>query len=151
MTYESWLALLRPQFPRLDASNSRPTSPVDETYNCIAWAADETERWWWPDAQEQQYWPAGVQRVETVGAFVQAYGLLGYLHRSDASLEPGRQKVAIFAKELDRPTHASRQLPDGWWTSKLGGLIDIEHELFAVEGPAYGNVAVVLGRNAESA
>jgi len=150
MTFANWLNVARADFPLLNDNNSRLTSSVDDAYNCIAWAAEDTEHWWWPDPQEQQYWPASVPRAETVDAFVQAYGLLGYLHRTDPSLEPGRQKIAIFAKESETPTHASRQLPDGWWTSKLGQQIDIEHELSAVEGPTYGKVTIVLARIANS-
>lgn len=146
MTFADWLNLARAKFPLLNAQNSRPTSPIDDGYNCIAWAAEDTERWWWPDPQEQKYWPATVPRAETVDAFVQAYGLLGYSHTTDASVEPGTQKVAIFADERGTPKHASRQLPDGWWTSKLGQQIDIEHELSAVEGPTYGKVTIVLAR-----
>jgi hypothetical protein len=150
MTFANWLNLAQAGFPLLNDNNSRLTSPVDDAYNCIAWAAEDTERWWWPDPQEQQFWPASVPRAETVDAFVQAYGLLGYSHTTDASLEPGTQKIAIFANERGAPTHASRQLSDGWWTSKLGEQIDIAHELSAIEGPAYGKVTIVLARIANS-
>ncbi len=150
MTYGVSLEAMRLLFPQLTAANSRLTSPFDEGYNCIAWAAADTERWWWPDPQEQKYWPEKLPRVVTIDAFVKAYGLLGYLHKTDASLEPGRQKIAIFADEGGTPTHASRQLSDGWWTSKLGKQVDIEHELSALEGSTYGKVAIVLGRTAKS-
>lgn len=146
MSDAEWLAALRQPFPGLDAANSRLTSPVDEGYNCIAWAAEDTERWWWPDPQEQNHWPASAQRAETLEAFVQAYSALGYVQRTDSSVEPGKQKVAIFVNDRGTPTHAARQLPHGWWTSKLGQGIDIEHELPALEGAAYGRVAVVLAR-----
>lgn len=58
------------------------------------------------------------------------------------------RKLAIFVNDQGTPTHAARQLPDGWWTSKLGRQIDIEHELSAIEGPAYGKVAILLARAA---
>ena len=150
MTLADWLDLVRGDFPLLNDKNSRLTSPVDDGYNCIAWAAEDSEHWWWPDPQEQMYWPSTVPRARTVDAFVQAFGLLGYLHRADDSLEPGRRKIAIFADEGGTPKHASRQLSDGWWTSKLGQQIDIEHELSAIEGPAYGKVTIVLARTTDS-
>jgi len=149
MTFADWLILARAKFPFLNDRNSRPSSPVDDGYNCIACAAGDSERWWWPDPQEQAYWPATVPRAETVEAFVQAYALLGYSHRTDTSVEPEKQKIAIFVSDQGTPTHAARQLPDGWWTSKLGQQIDIEHELSAVEGPAYGKVTIVLARVAD--
>ncbi|MGI8979309.1 MAG: DUF7689 domain-containing protein [Pirellulaceae bacterium] len=147
MTFDQWLPLLQPKFPQLTAANSRLTSPADEEYNCIAWAAENSDRWWWPDGQQQFYWPPSVSRVETLAAFVEAYGTLGYRERTGAALEVGKQKVAIYASPQGKPTHAARQRPDGWWASKLGQIIDIEHVLSAVEGPIYGAVAVVLARS----
>ena len=79
-------------------------------------------------------------------AFERAYGMLGYNERCDTSLEPGKCKVAIYADANRKPTHAARQLPSGWWASKLGTAIDIHHELSALEGPAYGKVVIVLAR-----
>jgi len=97
----------------------------------------------------QAYWPPGVPREENLDAFVRAYGLLGYIELSDATVEPGRQKVAIYTGSNGNPTHAARQLSDGWWASKLGPQIDIEHEFSALDGPAYGTVAVILARPAK--
>jgi hypothetical protein len=149
MTFQDLVRALQPRFPRLTAENSRPTSPYDEGYNCIAWAAGDTDYWWWPDAMGQAYWPPDVPREETIEAFVQAYGLHGYTQSSDAVLERDKQKVAIYADRHGKPTHAARQLRDGWWASKLGPQIDIEHELTALDGPEYGTVAVILARPAK--
>lgn len=146
MTFDELLHALRPQFPRLTSENSRPTSPFDEGYNCIAWAAGDTARWWWPDAMGQGYWPQGVPREVSIEAFALAYAHLGYNDRSNHSLDTDALKVAIYADARGRPTHAARQLPDGWWTSKLGQQIDIEHELTALDGPVYGSVAVILAK-----
>lgn len=117
MTLDQWLVVLRPGFPQLSLANCRLTSPADESYNCIAWAAENSERWWWPDAQEQSYWPDAIPRVETIDAFIQAFSRLDYTRQSNPLLERGVQKIAIFANEYGRPTHAARQLPSGWWTS----------------------------------
>jgi len=147
--FEDLVRAIQPQFPQLTAANSRPTSPYDEGYNCIAWAADDTDRWWEPDPLFQQYWPPSVPREYTLDAYVQAYGLQGYTERSNATVELSKQKVAIYAAINGKPTHAARQLPDGWWASKLGPQIDIEHEFAALDGPAYGTVAVILARPAK--
>lgn len=148
MTFQDLVRALQVPFPRLTEANSRPTSPYDEGYNCIAWAAEDTDRWWWPDAQGQFYWPPDIERSETIDAFVRAYGLMGYVHRTNASIESSTQKVAIYTDAQGTPTHAARQLPDGWWASKLGPQIDIEHDLTALDGPAYGTIAVILARPA---
>jgi hypothetical protein len=67
-------------------------------------------------------------------------------HRDEESLEPGFEKVALFADSTGKPANASRQLPSGAWTSKLGNAEDIEHELHALEGEIYGVVALLLKR-----
>jgi hypothetical protein len=83
-------------------------------------------------------------------AFEQAYGLLGYAPCDGVQLEPGFQKIAVYAKGLV-PTHTARQLSDGSWTSKLGTLEDIKHDtLDAVEGDLYGQVAILLRRSTAS-
>ena len=33
-------------FPNLEAGNYAVTSPSTPEYNCIAWAAGDTETWW---------------------------------------------------------------------------------------------------------
>jgi len=147
--FQDLVRAMQSKFPQLTAANSRPTSPYDEGYNCIAWAAGDTDFWWWPDPMGQAYWPPGLPREETLDAFVRAYGLQGYTERCDASAEMGRQKVAVYTARDGKPTHAARQLSDGWWASKLGPHIDIEHELGALDGPEYGTVAVILARPAK--
>lgn len=145
MTFAAMLEHMRSAFPSVSMENCRPTSPHDEDYNCIAWAADDSSRWWWPDANGQLYWPQSVPRRETLDAFIAAYAQLGYVDVSNDHVEPDRQKIAIFTLN-GTPTHAARQLPDGWWASKLGKSIDIEHEFRALDGPTYGTATVVLAR-----
>jgi hypothetical protein len=123
----------------------RITSLEDKNYNCIAWAAEEDDRWWWPTAD--YYWPVGVDREETVDAFVKAFEAIGYERCVDGTLEAGFQKVAIYASSRGVPTHAARQLPSGDWTSKMGSDCDIEHSTVESvrdwpNGRSYGSVAV---------
>jgi hypothetical protein len=135
-------------FPSLNAGNHRITSDRSESYNCIAWAAGDETRWWWPDDQDDfgiSHWPEGVPRAEELDAFVAAFATLGYGVCEDGSLETGFEKVAIYSKD-GLPTHAARQLPDGAWTSKLGQGFDIRHTLEAIEGPAYGLASHFLTR-----
>jgi hypothetical protein len=133
-------------FPNLRETPYHPASPASPEYNCVAWAADDQSQWWWPDAMRQGYWPREAAREETLQAFEEAYGTLGFSQCDNADLEAHFEKVAIFAKN-SVPTHAARQLPDGRWTSKLGTLEDIEHEtLDALEGDWYGRVALLLKR-----
>lgn len=139
------MALYPDDFPNL--SDYEATSPFDPAYNCIAWAAGDTHRWWWPAIiPGYAYWPEGVTRLATVEAFVEAFATLGYRPCADGDLERGIQKVALFASG-GQVTHAARQLANGRWTSKLGRDIDIEHPLEGVVGPAYGDVVQFLCRN----
>lgn len=135
-------------FPGLRASGYQITSPATRDYNCIAWAATDTTRWWWPDPDtdnEAKFWPSGVALEETLDVFVAALATLGFAPCPDAELEAGFEKVAIFAKD-GVPTHAARQLPSGRWTSKLGAREDIEHDLQAIAGELYGSVVLIVQR-----
>ncbi len=130
------------------ASGFHETSPATPEYNCIAWAAAEDGDWWWPDAFGDYYWPSGVPRLETLEAFIAAYFLLGYTSCDTADLEPGYEKVALYLNPQGMPTHAARQLPSGNWTSKLGRLEDIEHNMLdGLTGELYGKVGQILKRS----
>jgi hypothetical protein len=122
------------------------TSSEDRRYNCIAWAAAENERWWWPDSDSYAYWPRNVPRQSTLDAFIKAFETLGYSKSANGDLDERLEKVAIYADESGEPTHAARQLLSGKWTSKLGELQDIEHEIGMLEGDQYGHVCRFLER-----
>ncbi len=103
-------------------------------YNCIAFAAGDDKRWWWPDGVH--YWPAGVTQEETVEAFIEMFESLGYekCEKNNPAHEPGFDKVAIYWTKVGNPwtlpkspTHAALQIHDGIWKSKLGEHEDIEH------------------------
>jgi hypothetical protein len=135
-------------FPRLAQTTFALESPATDLYNCIAWAAEQNNVWWWPDPLNVSFWPLGIPRVETLEAFEQAYSLLGYQRCADPTLESGFQKIAIFADQQRKPTHAARQLPDGDWTSKIGELEDISHRrLEALGGTDYGEPALFMRRS----
>jgi len=72
------------------------TSPETAEYNCIAWAAGDTSRWWWPDSLESSYWPDDVQRSETLEAFVKAFETLSYTVCDAPEYEEGFEKIASY-------------------------------------------------------
>lgn len=133
-------------FPGLRDTRHAETSPKDKSYNCIAWAAGNSEVWWEPDLRRQYYWPRDALRAYSIDAYFAAYATLGYETCHSAEYEEGYDKAALFVDEIGFPTHAARQLPSGRWTSKLGRSEDIEHELHALEGEKYGRVALLLRR-----
>lgn len=139
---------LERSFPGLRGTVYQVTSPTDDTYNCIAWAAGDSTDWWWPDEPDQSdsaYWPPGVPRVETLEALRAAFATLGCEVCDDDGSEAGYEKIALFAL-AGVPKHAARQLPDGHWTSKLGPMEDIEHALHDLTGMVYGSVVLVMKR-----
>jgi hypothetical protein len=86
-------------------------------------------------------------REESIAAFVNAFATLGYVQWSSGILESGVEKVALYGSG-NTPKHASRQLVNGMWTSKLGPALDIEHTTAdAVAGGIYGEVILFLGRH----
>lgn len=138
--------------------DKKPVSPQTlgrfGRYNCIAYAAGDTNEWWWPELEKfKAYWPPHLPREprdqETLENFIQAFEWKGYKRGcKNGKFKKGIEKVAIFVNPSTRvPTHAARQLESGVWTSKCGMLEDIQHEtLDVVEGKMYGKVAVFLHR-----
>ncbi len=136
--------LLDHEFPNLNPGNFRPTSPINRNYNCIAWAAEVDDEFWWPSPAPDAAWPKDVPQEESIPAFIAAYATLGYEVCQDGLHENDYQKVAVYALN-GIPTHAARSLANGKWTSKLGRNIDIEHDdLDCVNGPVYGAPHVFL-------
>jgi hypothetical protein len=132
------------RFPGLQQDGYVPTSPSDVLYNCVAHAAAQPNRWWWPTGR--YFWPPGIRRAESIDAFISAFRTLGYAPCADGDLQPDLEKVAIYAKN-GKPTHVARQLPSGRWTSKLGDHIDIEHATpGALAGNHYGHPVQFMER-----
>ena len=139
------------QFPALTAGHYSIESPLDEDYNCIAYAAGDTTRWWWPPTAlgSGNFWPNTAPAEHTVRAFAVAFQTLGYEVCVDGEHEPGYEKVAIYAASGD-PKHAARQRSDGRWVSKLGKGFDIVHDsVDGVAGLLYGVPALYLRRAAD--
>ena len=114
-------------------------------YNCIAFAAGDTTRNWWPNST-MAYWPKDAPEKETIYSFLKLYKNLGYKNCKNGSFENGFEKVAIYALD-NKVKHAAHQLPNGNWASKLGQDVDIEHETVeSLEGPCYGTVVRYLKR-----
>lgn len=137
-------------FPLLSAAGYTKTSDATGhhgtpgTYNCIAWAAEETwHGFWWPLAGG--YWPFWIRNpTDSVKCFVKTFRSLGYVRCKDGKIERSYDKIALYAihkskdpqqpipTSLDdfddwQPTHMARQLENGWWTSKCGKDEDIAH------------------------
>jgi hypothetical protein len=139
-----------PTFPNSKIDPFLLTSPQTTVYNCIAWAYGVIDRWFWPDSSGIYYWPNTVPRVENTDAFIKLFESIGYSVCDNGDLEDGFQKVAIYADNNGKPTHAARQLKNGLWTSKLGQSYDVTHTIYSMSDGQYGNVAVFMKRGIQN-
>lgn len=105
----------------------RVTSNATDTYNCVAWAAEDDTDWW--SYLPGYKWTA--TRSPLVSSLIEVFERLGYSvvsrKKEPGALEPGVEKVVIYARG-GQWTHIARQLPTGKWTCKLGPDEDIEHD-----------------------
>lgn len=101
------------------------TSDKDGTYNCLAWAACDGLHWWDP-TDEDSYWPKEVERSLAPSAVAKAFETRGYQECLDGSFDQDYQKIALYGTS-NEIVHASRQLIDGSWATKLGPDEDVIH------------------------
>jgi len=109
-------------------------------FNCIAWSLGITSQWINP----QTTW-AGCDKLNAQ---------FGYKRMStlDFSRVSGYEKIVLYGKvnslgQITSFTHQARQLKDGTWTSKLGGLAMIRHVTpDTLDGAAYGVPVAVYYR-----
>ncbi|MGB3310360.1 MAG: hypothetical protein WBA86_11505 [Nodosilinea sp.] len=142
---EEIIAELIKGWPNLATTKLELTSKHTRTYNCFAYAAGD-DRWWSPKPMPGYYWPPGVPREVTIASCIAAYETLGFRLCDNGELEDGYEKIALYALASGVPTHAALQLDSGDWSSKLGHLEDISHELFGLQGEEYGEVVKFMKR-----
>lgn len=136
---------LESSFPNLRTTPYQVKSPASILYNCIAWAAKDDRRWWWP--APGYCWPIDAPVELSLEAFITAFEAMGYQCCDSGNLETGFEKIAIYVEQVTRePTHVARQLRNGMWTSKLGPREDIEHTLEGITGIEYGEIGQFLTR-----
>lgn len=139
---------LERSFPQLGVTDYKITSPENPRYNCIAWAACDQDNFWWPN--EYGYWPEGVERSETIDAFIKAYGTVGFSLCDSDGFEPGFEMIALYCDANNTPTHAARLIDEKTWTSKLGQSFDISHTENGLNGDRYGTPKLFLKRKQET-
>jgi hypothetical protein len=150
MQWSNYIKFMQQPFPNMSTTNTKPTSPCNKDYNCIAWAYGRNDVWCEPDIKGQYFWPIS-NRAYTLKAYEDLFSSIGYKICSDEKYEDGFEKIALYVDDAGIPTHAARQLPTGKWTSKLGENIDIEHETPEIlnepgDGSGYGIVKIFMKR-----
>jgi hypothetical protein len=140
------MAFRKEDYPNLNDTNHRITSPDDVGYNCIAHALGKNDQWWEP-AEGYQWPPPEIAPHDyKLTSLIEVYRSEGFDLCANPSQEPGFDKIALYADEYEY-THAAVMLENGKWSSKLGQGQDIEHEtLDVVEGPNYGRAVKFMKR-----
>jgi hypothetical protein len=110
-------------YRNLRHENFTRESPVDDRYNCAAFALDLFTDNWWPEEAEGVTWPDGIRRDESLKSFTEGFALFGFEPCEDGELEPEYEKIVLYAVSDPDPTeaaikHVARQLEDGRWASK---------------------------------
>jgi len=136
-----YLPQIREQnFPFLTRDLYEVVDGETNNYNCIAFAAGDTTRWWEPDPWGVYFWPIP-KREYTVLCFIEMFESLEYQKCKCSLKKRDLEKVAIYHDPVgcvatqdhaevlpNSPTHAARQFPNGYWRSKLGPWELIEHK-----------------------
>jgi hypothetical protein len=140
--------------PNLKRVRFEVTSRGVFTYNCVAYAAKDETKPWWPIKPQKTaryyYWPEDLPRKATVPNFMRAFEKLGYEECATGDHEEGYEKVALYVDEDNKPKHMARELGDGIWASKLGDFQDIRHHtLEAVETDEYGTAKYFMRKPLE--
>jgi hypothetical protein len=131
-------------FPNSISEPFIKTSQDTISYNCIAWAYEDSTKCYWPDGI--YFWPDDIPCIATLDNFILLFRKIGYEVCDNGDLENDYEKVAIYCNNFNEPKHAARQLEDGFWTSKLGPYIDVSHTISGMSNGVYGNVEVYMKR-----
>lgn len=132
-----------------NAENIRLTSPATSEYNCLAWALSVNDQSIWPDPDEYNSWPPDLPREETLQVVQEFLRRLGFEECQTPNFEGGFVKIAIYMSNL-RVSHVARLCPEGYWESKCGLLVDVQHTTLQALSPDYGIAAVFMRRSSTS-
>ena len=144
MVTPRWADLLVGAFPNLANEGFEIVDQPTERYNCIAYAAGDTSKWWWPDGIN--YWPPWATETNRIESLKEAFAGLGYDLCAHNDTEVGYQRVALY--EVDgEMKHATVQMPNGLWRSKMGQGPVIEHlSPESLSGGMYGDATAYMRR-----
>lgn len=144
MDTSDWTNKIANAFPNLQNEDFKIVGPSTEDYNCIAYAAGDSNRWWWPDGIN--YWPDWAPLEKSIESLLEAFAGLGFERCENAETEDGYQKLALY-EENGAMKHAAVLLPNGRWRSKMGQGPVIEHNSpESLANGIYGSPTVFMKR-----
>ena len=144
MVTPRWADLLVGAFPNLANEGFEIVDQPTEQYNCIAYAAGDTSKWWWPDGIN--YWPPWARETSRIESLIEVFAGLGYEQCAHNDTEDGYQRVVLY--EVDgEMKHAAMQMPNLRWRSKMGQGPVIEHlSPESLSGGMYGDATAYMLR-----
>ena len=143
MGVSRWEVQLVGFFPQLASEDFKIVGPHTKQYNCIAFAAGDTNIRWDDD---DGYWPEGATRSASIDSLKEVFVAIGFEQCDGGSVEPGFEKVALYEQQ-GAWTHAAVQTPRGTWRSKMGDGPVIEHDNpESLSGGPYGNPTIYMRR-----
>ena len=144
MATPRWMTWLNVSFPNLRKEEFTVVDPPSDLYNCIAYAAGDTSQWW--DHTPRGYWPLYATRSKRIESLQEVFVGLGFEECDDGTFQSGYQKIVLY-EDQGTWEHATIQMPNGAWRSKMGRGPVIEHRSpeSLSDGP-YGNPTVCMRR-----
>ncbi|MDE3259213.1 MAG: hypothetical protein OYM47_15385 [Gemmatimonadota bacterium] len=144
MDMHRWAQMLIEAFPNLSEEGFEFVEQSSERYNCIAYAAGDVTELWWPNPY--CYWPPWATYDNRIVSLKEVFAGLDYEQCDDSKAEIGYEKVALYEIQ-GRFQHASLQMPNGRWRSKMGPGPVIEHfNPESLSGEVYGNPTIYMRR-----
>ena len=104
MDLRSWRDLLFNEFPNLYTEGFEIAEEPSGQYNCIAYAAEDTTKWWWPDGIN--YWPPKATLDTRTQSLMEVLAELGYEQCDASDPEDSYQKVALYEVQGDLSTRS---------------------------------------------
>ncbi len=136
-----------PWAPKSYSYPAKKTSNKDTNYNCASWVVGINDRWLWPfnDLNPYWYWPADIKEGDEVESFIDFFSNMGYVICFSEIYEENYDKVVVYG-DSEGPTHLAKQLDKKYWSSKIGDMEDVKHELKTFENSRYGNIKLFMKR-----
>lgn len=121
---------------------------VTPNYNCCAWALHRKDKWLQHSKGFLEEISLDIDKIDdSVNTYIHIYSFYGFEVCANGVLEDNFEKIVLYEKNGQRFSHVARQLKNGKWTSKLGGLEDIEHLTpYTLNGVVYGQPKVFMKR-----
>ena len=91
-----WAPALIAAFPNLSDEDFEIVSPPSDSYNCIAYVANDTSQRWDPNAGD--YWPPWASRNDRIDSLKQVFAGMGTKNAPTAASKPVTKRLLCMTK-----------------------------------------------------